>query len=54
MVEFHQNFKPFNRPSASPASFKRVGQVPCSRGFKLVEKGPIKILVDFSLQVRSC
>ena len=32
-----------NRPRASPAIFKHVGQVPYSRGFKFGEKGPIKI-----------
>ena len=31
-----------NRPRASPAIFKHVGQVPYSRGFKFVKKGPIK------------
>ena len=31
-----------NRPSSSPAIFKHVGQVPYSRGFKFVEKGPFK------------
>ena len=56
MVEFHQilclfNTEP-NRPSSSPAIFKHVGQVPCSRGFKYREKGPIKILVHFGRQVR--
>ena len=30
-----------NRPRASPAIFKHVGQVPYSRGFKFGEKGPI-------------
>ena len=43
-----------NRPSASPAIFKHVGQVPYSRGFKFMEKGPIKILAHFCLQVRRC
>ena len=43
-----------NRPRASPAIFKHVGQVPYSRGFKLGEKGPIKILAHFCLQVRRC
>ena len=57
MVEFHQilglfNTEP-NRPRASPAIFKHVGQVPYSRGFKFGEKGPIKILVHFGRQVRS-
>ena len=42
----------FNRPRVSPASFKHVGQVPYSRGFKFGEKGPIKILIHFGLQVR--
>ena len=36
-----------NRPRASPAIFKHVGQVPYSRGFKFGEKGPIKILAHF-------
>ena len=40
-----------NRPRASPAIFKHVGQVPYSRGFKFGEKGPIKILAHFCLQV---
>ena len=39
-----------NRPRASPAIFKHVGQVPYSRGFKFGEKGPIKILAHFCLQ----
>ena len=43
-----------NRPRASPAIFKHVGQVPYSRFFKFVEKGPIKILHHFCLQVRRC
>ena len=43
-----------NRPRASPAIFKHVGQVPYSRGFKFGEKGPIKILAHFCLQVRCC
>ena len=51
MVEFHQILRLFNtepnRPRASPAIFKHVGQVPYSRGFKFEEKGPIKILVHF-------
>ena len=56
MVEFHQilclfNKEP-NRPRASPAIFKHVGQVPYSRGFKFGEKGPIKILVHFGRRVR--
>ena len=57
MVDFHQNFRKSlfntqpNRDRASPASFKHVGQAPYSRGFKLGEKGPIKILVHFCLQV---
>ena len=38
-----------NRPRASPAIFKHVGQVPYSRGFKFGEKGPIKILAHFCL-----
>ena len=36
-----------NRPRASPAIFKHVGQVPYSRFFKFGEKGPIKILSPF-------
>ena len=56
MVEFHQILRLFNtqpnRPRASPASFKHVGQAPYSRGLKLGEKGLIKILVHFCLQVR--
>ena len=36
-----------NRPRASPAIFKHVGQVPYSRGFKFGENGPIKILAHF-------
>ena len=43
-----------NRPRASPAISKHVGQVPYSRGFKFGEKGPIKILAHFCLQVRRC
>ena len=43
-----------NRPRASPAIFKHVGQVPDSRGFKFGEKGPMKILAHFCLQVRRC
>ena len=43
-----------NRPRASPAIFKHVGQVPYSRGFKFGKKGPIKILAHFCLQVRRC
>ena len=43
-----------NRPRASPAIFKHVGQVPYSRGFKFGEKGPIKILTHFCLRVRRC
>ena len=56
MVEFHQILSLFNtepnKPRASPAIFKHVGQVPYSRGFKFAEKGPIKILVHFGSQVR--
>ena len=56
MVEFHQILRLFNtepnRPRASPAIFKHVGQVPYSRGFKFGEKWPIKILVHFGRQVR--
>ena len=56
MVEFTKIFSLFNtqpnRPRASPASFKHVGQVLYSRGFKFGEKGPIKIWVHFGLQVR--
>ena len=43
-----------NRPRASPAISKHVGQVPYSRLFKFGEKGPIKILPHFGLQVRRC
>ena len=43
-----------NMPRASPAIFKHVGQVPYSRGFKFGEKGPMKILAHFFLQVRRC
>ena len=43
-----------NRPRASSAIFKHVGQVPYSRGFKFAEKGPIKILPHFCLQVQRC
>ena len=43
-----------NRPRASPAIFKHVGQVPYSWGFKFGEKVPIKILAHFCLQVRRC
>ena len=43
-----------NRPRASPAIFKHVGQVLYSRGFKFGEKGPMKILAHFCLQVRRC
>ena len=56
MVEFHQILRLFNtepnRPRASTAVFKHVGQVPYSRGFKFGEKVPIKILVHFGRQVR--
>ena len=41
MVEFHQILRIFNiepnRPRASPAIFKHVGQVPYSRDFKFGE-----------------
>ena len=57
MVEFRQILRLFNtepnRPRASPAIFKHVGQVPYSRGFKFGEKGPIKILVHFGRQKRA-
>ena len=43
-----------NRPRASPAIFKHVGQVPYSRGFKFGEKGPINILAHFCLKERHC
>ena len=43
-----------NRPRASPAISTHIGQVPYSRGFKFGEKGPIKILPHFGLQVRRC
>ena len=56
MVEFHQMLRLFNtepnRPMASPAIFKHVGQVPYSIGFQFAEKGSIKILVNFGRQVR--
>ena len=56
VVEFDQNFLVFNtqpnRPRAYPASFKHVGQVLYSRGFKFGKNGPIKICVNFGLQVR--
>ena len=56
MVEFHQILRLFNtqpnRPRASAAIFKHVGQVPYSKGFKFGEKGPIKIFDHFCLQVR--
>ena len=56
MVEFHQILRLFNtqpnRPRASPAIFKHVGQVPYSRGFKFGENGLIKILDHFCLLVR--
>ena len=46
MVEFHQILRLFNtepnRPKASPAIFKHVGQVPYSMGFKFGEKGRSK------------
>ena len=55
VVELDQNFNLFNtqpnRRRASPASFKHVGQVLYSRGFKFRENGPIKIWVHFGLQV---
>ena len=41
-----------NRPRASPAIFKHVGQVPYSRGFKFGEKGPTKFCPTFAY--RSC
>ena len=43
-----------NRPRAYHAIFKHVGQVPYSRRFKYGEKGRIKILAHFCLQVRRC
>ena len=43
-----------NNPRASPAIFKHVGQVPYSRGLKFGEKGMIKILAHFCLQVQRC
>ena len=55
VFEFHHILHLFNtqpiRPRASPAIFKHVGQVSYSMGFKFGEKGPIKILVHFGLQV---
>ena len=57
-VEFHQILSLFNtqpnRPRASSAIFKHVGQVPYSRGFKFGEKLKIKILPHFCLQVQRC
>ena len=56
MVKFHKILRLFNtqpnRTRASPAIFKHVGQVPYSTGIKFGEKGPIKILDHFCLQVR--
>ena len=43
-----------NRPRASSAIFKHVGQVPYSRGFKFGEMGPIYILALIGLQVWRC
>ena len=43
-----------NRPRASHAIFKHVGQVPYSRGFKFGAKGLIKSLPHFCLQVSRC
>ena len=43
-----------NRPRASPTISKHVGQVHYTRGFNFGEKGPIKILTHFCLQVRRC
>ena len=40
-----------NRPRASPAISKHVWQVPYSRGFKFGDKGLLKILPHFGLQV---
>ena len=40
------------RRRASPASFKHVGHILYSRGFKLLENKPMKIWVHFGLQVR--
>ena len=55
VVEFDQNFLDYNTqpnwPRASPASFKHVGQVLYSRGFKFGENGPLKIWVHFGLKV---
>ena len=46
MVEFHQILRLFNtepnRPRASPAIFKHVGQLPYSRGFKFGKRGRSK------------
>ena len=41
-----------NRPGASIASFKHVGQVLYSRGFKFRENEPIKICVHFGVKLR--
>ena len=38
-----------NRPRASPAIFRHVGQVSYSRGLKFLEKGPIKNFGPFLL-----
>ena len=43
-----------NSPRAWPTISKHVGQVPYSRDFKFGEKGSIKILPYFFLQVRRC
>ena len=56
MVEFHQILRLFNtepnRPRASPAIFKHVGQVPYSRGFKFGERGADQNFGPFWRQVR--
>ena len=58
MVEFHQILRLFktepNRPRASPAIFKHVGQVPYSRGFRSDTQGASNLgkRVHFGRQVR--
>ena len=54
MAEFHQILHLFNtepnRPRASPATFKHVGQVPYSRGFKLRKRGRSKFWSIFAVR----
>ena len=58
LLNFIKIFSLFNtqpkRNRASHAIFKHVLQVPYSSGFKFGEKGPVKILSHFCLQVRRC